>query len=78
MGYAEDDRDQTVTPVARYGYEKGYLETVKSPGKMPRGERVLRAPASAQAFPASFVLLAIKRSLHPGKWKLQSKGMLQS
>ena len=29
VGYAEDDRDQTVTPVARYGYEKGYLETVK-------------------------------------------------
>ncbi|MGC9967105.1 MAG: PAS domain S-box protein [Syntrophobacteraceae bacterium] len=29
VGYAEDDRDQTVTPVAKYGYEKDYLETVK-------------------------------------------------
>ncbi len=28
-GYAEEDRDRTVTPVARYGYEKNYLETVK-------------------------------------------------
>ena len=29
VGYAEEDRDQTVTPVAKYGYEKDYLETVK-------------------------------------------------
>jgi PAS domain S-box-containing protein len=29
VGYAEADRDQTVTPVAKYGYEKDYLETVK-------------------------------------------------
>ncbi len=29
VGYAEEDRDQTVTPVAKYGYEKGYLERVK-------------------------------------------------
>ncbi|MGA2940289.1 MAG: response regulator, partial [Syntrophobacteraceae bacterium] len=29
VGYAEEDRDQTVTPVAQYGYEKDYLETVK-------------------------------------------------
>ena len=29
VGYAEEDRDRTVTPVAQYGYEKGYLETVK-------------------------------------------------
>ena len=28
VGYAEDDRDRTVTPVAQYGYEKEYLETV--------------------------------------------------
>jgi PAS domain S-box-containing protein len=30
VGYAEEDRDQTVTPVAQYGYEKGYLETVNA------------------------------------------------
>jgi two-component system, cell cycle sensor histidine kinase and response regulator CckA len=29
VGYAEDDRDQTVTPVVRYGYEDDYLEAVK-------------------------------------------------
>ncbi len=29
VGYAEDDPDQTVTPVAKYGYEKGCLETIK-------------------------------------------------
>jgi PAS domain S-box-containing protein len=29
VGYAEEDRDQTVTPVAKYGYEKGYLDSVK-------------------------------------------------
>ena len=28
VGYAEEDRDRTVTPVAQYGYEKDYLETV--------------------------------------------------
>ncbi len=28
VGYAEEDRDKTVTPVAKYGYEKDYLETV--------------------------------------------------
>ena len=73
VGYAEDDRDQTVTPVARYGYEKAILRRLRSPGKMPRGERVLRALASAQAFPASFVLLAIKRSLHPGSGSFKAR-----
>jgi PAS domain S-box-containing protein len=29
VGYAEEDGDQTVTPIAKYGYEKAYLETVK-------------------------------------------------
>ncbi len=29
VGYAEEDRDQSVTPVAYWGYEKGYLKTVK-------------------------------------------------
>ncbi len=29
VGYAEEDRDQRVTPVAKYGYEKDYLETVQ-------------------------------------------------
>jgi PAS domain S-box-containing protein len=29
VGYAEDDRDQTVTPVAQYGYDEDYLETVQ-------------------------------------------------
>ncbi len=29
VGYAEEDRAKTVTPVANYGYEKDYLETVK-------------------------------------------------
>jgi two-component sensor histidine kinase/FixJ family two-component response regulator/PAS domain-containing protein len=29
VGYAEEDSDKTVTPVAKYGYEKDYLETVK-------------------------------------------------
>ncbi len=28
VGYAEDDRERTVRPVAQYGYEKEYLETV--------------------------------------------------
>ena len=28
VGYAGEDRNQTVTPVASYGYESGYLETV--------------------------------------------------
>ncbi len=67
VGYAEEDQDQTVTPVAKYGYEKDYLETVNSLGKIPKGERALQALASARAFPASFVLLAIKRNMHPGK-----------
>jgi PAS domain S-box-containing protein len=30
VGYAENDRDRTVTPVAKYGYEKDYLKTVKA------------------------------------------------
>jgi PAS domain S-box-containing protein len=29
VGYTEEDRDQTVTPVAEYGYDQDYLETVK-------------------------------------------------
>ena len=29
VGYAEEDRDRAVTPVAKYGYEKDYLEKVK-------------------------------------------------
>jgi two-component system, cell cycle sensor histidine kinase and response regulator CckA len=29
VGYAKGNPDQTVTPVAQYGYEKEYLETVK-------------------------------------------------
>ncbi len=29
VGYAEEDPDQTVTPVAKYGYEKDYLGTIK-------------------------------------------------
>jgi len=29
VGWAEEDRDQTVTPVARYGHEEEYLDTVK-------------------------------------------------
>jgi len=29
VGYAEQDGDQGVIPVAKYGYEEGYLETVK-------------------------------------------------
>ena len=29
VGYAEEDQDQTVTPVGNYGYEEDYLETVK-------------------------------------------------
>ncbi|MHC1726212.1 MAG: PAS domain S-box protein [Syntrophobacteraceae bacterium] len=29
VGYSEEDQDQTVTPVAGYGYEKDYLETVR-------------------------------------------------
>jgi len=29
VGYAEEDREQTVTPVAKHGYEKDYLETVR-------------------------------------------------
>ena len=29
VGYAGEDRDRTVTPVARYGYDEDYLETVK-------------------------------------------------
>ena len=43
VGYAEDDPDKTVTPVAKYGYEKEYLETVKvtwedgEKGKGPAG-----------------------------------------
>ena len=28
VGYAEEDLDQTVTPVAKYGHEQDYLETV--------------------------------------------------
>ena len=43
VGYAEEDPDKTVTPVAKYGYEKEYLETVKvtwedgEKGKGPAG-----------------------------------------
>ncbi len=29
VGYAEQDEDRTVTPVAGYGHEEGYLETVR-------------------------------------------------
>ena len=29
VGYAEEDGDRTVTPVAKYGYEERYLETAK-------------------------------------------------
>jgi DNA-binding NarL/FixJ family response regulator len=29
VGYAEEDREQTVTPIGQYGYDKDYLETVK-------------------------------------------------
>jgi len=33
VGYAEEGRDRTVTPVAQYGYEQGYLETVNATWK---------------------------------------------
>jgi PAS domain S-box-containing protein len=43
VGYAKDDRDRTVTPVAKYGYETDYLETAnvtwkdEERGKGPTG-----------------------------------------
>ena len=48
VGYAEEDRDQTVTPVAQYGYDKDYLETVKvtwkdaERGRGPTGTSIRR------------------------------------
>ncbi len=48
VGYAEKDRDQTVTPVTQYGYDKEYLETVRvtwkdaERGKGPTGTSIRR------------------------------------
>ncbi|MGA3118148.1 MAG: PAS domain S-box protein [Syntrophobacteraceae bacterium] len=54
VGYAEEDPDQTVTPVAKYGYEKDYLETVKVTWKDAERGRGPTGACIRKGFPSIF------------------------
>ena len=41
VGYAEQDKEKTVHPVAQFGYEKDSVDTVKSALLMVRGKRLV-------------------------------------
>ncbi len=74
VGYAEDDRDQTVTPVANYGYEKDYLETVKvtwkdiERGKGPTGTCIRKG------FPSIIRSVGTQAEFAPWKAEASKRG----
>ncbi len=73
VGYAEDDEERTVTPVARYGHEEGYLDAIRvswmdnERGRGPAGMSIRTAlpcmARSVQEYPgfAPFRAEAMKR-----------------
>ena len=51
VGYAEQDADKTVRPVAQAGFNQGYVERPTSPGPIPSAATGRRGLASAPAKP---------------------------
>jgi hypothetical protein len=47
IGFAENDENKTVRPIASAGFEEGYLETMRTPGPTANVGAVPPAPPSA-------------------------------
>ncbi len=74
VGYAEEDRDQTVTPVAKYGYEKGYLETFKATWQDAETGRWPEGACIRTGFPSVIRSVCNQAEFTPWKMEASKRG----
>jgi PAS domain S-box-containing protein len=70
VGYAEEDRDQTVTPVAQYGYDKDYLETVKVTWKDAERGRGPTGTCIRTGFPS--IIRSVGSQAEAAPWRVEA------
>ena len=70
VGYGDEDRDQTVTPVAEYGYEKDYLGTVKVTWKDAERGRGPAGTCIRTGFPS--IIRSVGNQAEFAPWKVEA------
>ena len=74
VGYAENDSNQTVTPVARYGHENGYLDTVNVTWKDTERGRGPTGTAIRTGTPSVVRHVDLKSSFGPWRKEAVKRG----
>ncbi len=70
VGYVEEDRDQTVTPVAKYGYEHDYLEEVKITWKDAERGSCPTGTCIRKGFPS--IIRSVEKQVEFSPWKVEA------
>ncbi len=78
VGYAEEDLDQTVTPVAHYGYDNDYLETVKVTWKDVEKGRGPTGTCIRTGFPSIIRSVGTQAEFAPWKEEASMRGYASS